>query len=220
MKIIVNIAVLLSLTFITFVSAVSAKENNNNMVMVYFPLITHNAKIDKIQPIGDSITVGFDCEQGWRGMIRQSGFRFVGTVDGKHDGHGGWWTVGNPSGENIIDYIESWVDQSDPDYVLLMIGMNDYLNNVLDANKIILVLDKINVPVILMGIPNVGPIPDESITEYNQKLSKIASERNIQFVDIESVVGVDDMDSGGVHPNCNGYRKMADAISIAIANRK
>ena len=187
--------------------------------VVYFPLVAAKTQIDRIQPIGDSITLGFPCDSGWRGMISQSGFQFVGTIDGVHDGHGGWWTAGNPSGENILDFVQSWTSASDPDYVILSAGMNDYLNNALDPQKIVDVLALVDVPVILMGIPNVAPVPDAAITAYNADLAEIAAARGLAFVDIESVLTPSDMDSDGIHPNCTGYAKIAAALTPAIATR-
>lgn len=199
--------------------AVAPVQSAANDTTIYFPAVFRLTNLDRIQPIGDSITRGFDCGDGWRGMIRQFGFQFVGTIDGVHDGHGGWWTTGNPTGENISDHIESWISAAQPDFVILLVGMNDYLNNRLNVNNIVVILDKINVPVILVGIPNVAPVPDKRITEFNLDLSDLAESRGIQFVDIESRLTPAHMDSGGIHPTCSGYKIMADEIAFAISRR-
>jgi lysophospholipase L1-like esterase len=85
-----------------------------------------------IYPIGDSITQGVDG-LGYRkplyDLLKQHGIKphFVGSLSNggeffpepRHDGPFGW-TVGQISAE-----IDGWLNQYNPDFVLIMLGSND-----------------------------------------------------------------------------------------------
>ena len=207
---------------VTLLGIFASPARSGDSTTVYFPLVAHSTHTDRIHPIGDSITLGFDCNGGWRRMIYQTDFEFVGTITdiaGGHDGHGGWVSDTSIADNNISDYVVEWTEFANPDYVILMIGMNDYLAGILDAYYVANILDKISVPVILMGIPNVAPTPDPAITKYNADLAKLADFRGIEFVDIESILTPADMERDGIHPTCAGYEKMAIVIADAIARR-
>ncbi|MDY7014049.1 MAG: SGNH/GDSL hydrolase family protein, partial [Cyanobacteriota bacterium] len=91
----------------------------------------------KIMPLGDSITVGHDVPGGYRTLLWQKltdrGYEidFVGSVqngpralpDKDHEGHAGWRI------RDLRSQIQSWLQQTQPDIVLLMIGSNDILKN-------------------------------------------------------------------------------------------
>jgi lysophospholipase L1-like esterase len=93
----------------------------------------------RIMPLGDSITLGAEAQPtpinnyaGYRYPLYSQllasllSFHFVGSLaqgtnfpEINHEGHGGW-TI-----EMIRESIDSWLDQSKPDLVLLMAGTND-----------------------------------------------------------------------------------------------
>jgi len=97
----------------------------------------------KIMPLGDSLTAG-DADpngaQSYRGdlyhLLAQAGYLidFVGRQswqtyaggDPDHEGHGGF-TIGPDSSTigNIDRYLETYLDASEPDMILLLIGIND-----------------------------------------------------------------------------------------------
>jgi len=88
----------------------------------------------RIMPLGDSITRGEGPAPPWSGyrddlytLLNNEGwnFDFVGSqsdgtgFDTDHEGHGGWRT------DQINANINNWLNQYDPDIVLLHIGTND-----------------------------------------------------------------------------------------------
>ncbi|HDP99914.1 MAG TPA: hypothetical protein ENN22_12120, partial [bacterium] len=116
------------------------REGISNLVVLFFLLFNASVALSqyKIMPLGNSITVGkgdpnstpyvgyrYDLyhlliNDGWN-------FDFVGSqsdgnpnqFDPDHEGHSGW------KAQDIDANINSWLNQSDPNIVLLHIGTND-----------------------------------------------------------------------------------------------
>ena len=153
----------------------------------------------RIMPLGDSIT------RGWYGSAYSWGYRkplyvsltnggynfdFVGgQTDGnfpdpQHEGHDGW------QADNILPYLQGWLNTHRPDVVLLHIGTNDVTWNDWDANEVNDILNVIDnyeadsnksVTVVLALIIN-RRIDSPSIkraqtTQFNSDVNNMATNR-------------------------------------------
>ena len=166
-----------------------------------------NADI-RIMPLGDSITRGnqSNSELGYRGKLQKkfnpAAFKFVGSevyglMDGEplyHEGHPGM------NASFIENHIKGFLEENNPDIVLLHIGTNDLrtldkdeINKTVietTVNTIGKILTKIHdkdpeITVFLARIINMVP-KNNNISEFNIKLYKRFQNRvNIIIVDME-----------------------------------
>jgi hypothetical protein len=209
------------------------------LVLSVFSFTISAAGVTRIMPLGDSITRGYFGSVyywGYRKPLYDSltggsyNFDFVGSMtdpytfpDPQHEGHDGW------KADGILYGVRSWLDAHQPDVVLLHIGTNDITWEDEDANEVNDILNVIDdyeddnnkhVTVILALIINrridSPPIRRSRTTQFNNDvndmaLNRIANGDDIIIVDMESAlnydIGVDMADE--VHPNDNGYAKMA-----------
>jgi uncharacterized repeat protein (TIGR02543 family) len=202
----------------------------------------------KIMPLGDSITVGYPGNEGYRRNLytdlTNSGFNvdFVGSqkngtgFDNDNEGHMGF------QANNIRDNVYGWLVSNPADIILLHIGTND-IDTGQDVNGIInevrSTLDNIDqweadhsklISVFLARIILRSDNPSWSaITQqYNNALVSMAAQRtangdHIVVVDMEHALNYpDDLIQGGsypgIHPNPTGYQKMANVWYNAVAN--
>ena len=204
---------------------------------------THEEDVLRIMPLGDSITLGYDGSSsdlgGYRskletGLLSESyEFDFVGSLnygpsdfDNDHEGHGGW------QADEIASSIYQWLIDNPAEVVLLHIGTNDISkgqNTEGIAEEIDLILDRIdryeiatntNIVVILARIINQKE-PIQNIIDLNSAIQDLADAReddNIIVVDMEKALYYPDDMSDNLHPNNNGYAKMADIWLDAIVN--
>lgn len=193
----------------------------------------------KIMPLGDSITDGYIAPGGYRIALWQSltqrGYRidFVGSLkngppelpDKDHEGHSGWRI------RDIRSQIQPWLQQTQPDIVLLIIGSNDILKN--DAaetasDRLQGLLDEIlaqvpNVKIVVGSIPPMAdPARDRQVRAYNAKLKSAiaqnqAAGKSVFFADIYAALNLNDLPDG-LHPNAEGHRKIAAAWDKSLTS--
>jgi lysophospholipase L1-like esterase len=181
------------------------------------------------KPLYDSLTGG--------GYV----FDFVGSKadgsfpDPNHEGHDGWKANeilnGRPDAQ-AEGKLAIWLTAYQPDVVLLHIGTNDITAGDQDANEVNGILDVIDdyedannkhVTVILALIINRKPY-NAATTAFNNDvnnmaLSRIANGDDIIIVNMESALNYEtDMNWDGLHPNNNGYTKMAAVWYNALAD--
>lgn len=214
----------------------------------------------KIMPLGDSITYGIigtnDRDSGgyrtelWNKFVADGlKVEFVGSLSSgpnslsnkDHEGHPGW-TI-----RQIAASVNEWLNTSEPNLVLLMIGTNDTGKRSLRTMIVDLsaLIDQItahspNVHILVASIPPIHPTAKHGIRVlraiyFNAAIpnivnSKVAQGKKIDFVDMRSLTVSDltcslslDLDNC-LHPNAQGYRKIAnfwhDAIFKVISNRQ
>jgi len=188
----------------------------------------------RVMPLGDSITAGVGSSTGssYRAALwdRLAGQRldFVGTQqsgqlpDLDNEGHSGW----------VIDQIAGIVDASlafyRPNIVTLHIGTNDLNNNTQVATapaRLGALIDRILVAapdatvLVATLVPSTTAVTQTRIVEYNRQIPGLVAQRrnagkHVMVVDMAAVTTADLADA--LHPNDNGYRKMADAFYAGI----
>jgi lysophospholipase L1-like esterase len=153
-----------------------------------------------------------------------SGYR-IDQIDGDLNGlvssspapdtnNGGYWlTGGNGTGRGAID----------PQYVLLHIGTNDASQGatpaLMESRLTQLLTDlKTDLPgsqvIVASLIPRTDSSADELVEEqYNEAMPSLVAEMgaNFHFLDMHDVINPNTDLADGVHPNIEGYNKMADA---------
>lgn len=196
----------------------------------------------KIMPLGDSITDGYFVPGGYRidlwQHLTQRGYRidFVGSLrngseslpDFDHEGHSGWRI------EEIHKMIRVWLTRWQPDIILLLIGTNDMAQGygVEQApDRLQSFIEDIfrqlpQVKLFVASIPPIGePFLNQRVIHYNRAIADLVQqqqteEKSIFFVDLYYILSLDDLPDG-VHPNREGFRKIAkawdEALSEAIA---
>lgn len=221
-------------------------------------ILEYNSPL-KIMPLGDSITYGVigtnDVNSGgyrtelWNKFVADGlEVEFVGSQfnvpeslgNKAHEGHPGWRI------RRIARSVNKWLDASQPDLVLLMIGTNDTRKSSLKTmiNELSALIDQItahspNTRLLVASIPPVHPAARPMLQGlrtiyFNTAIpsivnSKVAQGKKVDFVDMRSLTVSDltaslslDLDKG-LHPNAQGYRKIAnfwhDAILRVTSNR-
>ncbi|MGC1196766.1 MAG: SGNH/GDSL hydrolase family protein [Geitlerinemataceae cyanobacterium] len=198
----------------------------------------------KIMPLGDSITDGYFVPGGYRidlwQHLTERGYAidFVGSLrngseslpDTDHEGHSGWRI------EQIHHRIRGWLNRSQPDIILLLIGTNDMAQGY-DVEKApdrlgVLIEDIFQqlpeVKLFVASIPPIGePFLNDRVINYNREIAELVQqkqteEKALHFVDLYYILSLDDLPDG-VHPNREGFRKIAkvwdEAMEGAIAPR-
>lgn len=163
-----------------------------------------------------------------------------------HDGHSGWFiadaatsTVDNNKG--ILDNVGAWFPalSHTPDVILLMIGTNDMnqgnfvasapsrLNTLLNRLEILAPEARIIVASIPAATetnryknPTVTNL-DGSIRSYNSSIENLVTThaglgRKVEFLDVYSVMTLDDLTSDGLHFSQAGYNKLGTVWAEAI----
>ena len=187
----------------------------------------------RIMPLGDSITDGYDIPGGYRieleNLIPNS--NFVGSlqngpgelVDKDHEGHIGWRI------DQLQSDIVSWLQSSNPEMILLMIGTNDMIGNYDVANapqRLSNLIDTIsqtspNADILVASItPLANGEMQQRANVYNDSIVGIVQQKRdagkkVHYVDMHTVITVSDLPDG-IHPSANGYTKMAQKWKSAI----
>lgn len=213
----------------------------------------------KIMPLGDSITygaVGINNQASggyrtelWNKFIADGlQVEFVGSLsDGpdslssrSHEGHPKW-KIGQ-----IAASVNEWLNTSQPDLILLMIGTNDTKSHSLRrmVSELRALIDQItaqlpDAQLLVASIPPIHPAlkPPLQVLRalyFNVAIpgivhSKVAQGKKVTFVDMRDLT-VDDLTASisldldnGLHPNAQGYRKIAsfwhDAVLKVISRQ-
>ncbi|QFZ24623.1 SGNH hydrolase [Saccharothrix syringae] len=185
-------------------------------------------------PLGDSITDGAAVPGGyrvdlWRRLVADGcAVDFVGSAangpsslgDRDHEGHTAW-TVAEVDAE-----VTGWLRTHAPRVVLLHIGTNDiYGDDPAGApRRLSALVDRITTeaPDADLFVATIIPIgfADEAVRAYNAAIPGIvrreaAAGRKVHLVDMHPVVPETDLPDE-IHPNADGYRKMAAAWYDAL----
>lgn len=200
----------------------------SKVVMTLTPTVPPKAVL-KVMPLGDSITDGVFYPGGYRtylyNMLQQNGYKvdFVGSMvtgnaefsDWNHEGHIGWEVsqLGASSG--------GWVATYQPDIILIHVGTND-LDHGASAEVITgrlstmlanIFATKPDTYVIVSTIIHTTRGDQSAWANYNGAVPGLVSiyrgqGRRIAYVDMSQTITDADL-FDGLHPNANGYIKMA-----------
>ncbi|MGB3639616.1 MAG: SGNH/GDSL hydrolase family protein [Rivularia sp. (in: cyanobacteria)] len=210
--------------------------------------VTHNSTNSlteplKIMPLGDSNTEGYgnwdkgayrdDLWQLFEDNSEDTNFSidFVGPhatgpqgFDRDNAGFTGWRI------RDINSAVDGWLNDAQPDMVLLEIGTNDILrdDNISQApSRLNKLIDNItnqlpNTQLLVASIPPISRTEEQKqqAIEFNSHIpgivdSKAALGKNVSFVDLFSALTPDDLQDG-VHATVEGYSKIADVWYDAI----
>ena len=191
----------------------------------------------KILPLGDSITDGYFVPGGYRielwNSLTKQGYKieFVGSASNgpnslpsrNHEGHSGWRI------DEIYQEVSNWLQKFQPEMILLLIGTNDIAQgyNIETAgDRLDRLVEEIfkfapKVQLFVASIPPIGePTLNLRVMLYNQNIQALVERRQqageaIIFVDLYYSLNLNDLPDG-VHPNQEGFRKIAIAWEQAI----
>jgi lysophospholipase L1-like esterase len=192
----------------------------------------------KILPLGDSITYGIGYNGGYRVELFRKAhadgkkITFTGSlsngpnmVDGvmfpkNNEGHSGWKI------DQLLPLIPMPALQQPPHIILLMIGTNDIAQNDNLANapkRLGGLLDKLvmNAPDALIVVAKLTPLRSSmAVTTYNDAIPAVVQERasaGKHIILVDQFTGFPTSELGdGVHPNQQGYERMAGVWYEAI----
>ncbi|MEU6511446.1 MULTISPECIES: SGNH/GDSL hydrolase family protein [unclassified Streptomyces] len=190
----------------------------------------------RLMPLGDSITwgVGSPSGNGYRGFLWNQlaaeghALDFVGSgragtmSDPDNEGHSGWRI------DQITGIADSVLARYRPNVVTLEIGTNDLNGNYqvpTAPDRLRALIDRItgDAPdaTVLVGTVIVSTSGTEEANRpaFNARLPGIvqaeqAAGKHVRLVDMSALTTADLADS--LHPNDNGYRKMADAFNAGV----
>ena len=188
----------------------------------------------RIMPLGDSITKGLGSTSynGYRKPLYidliANGYNvdFVGGetsgdfADPDHEGHSGWHAEEDGTIYDINDQVYGWLVANPADIVLLHIGTNDITWGDQDANEVGHILDEIDrysediIVILAARIIKRNDTKNPQTIAYNNNveamaLARIAGGDDIILVDMENALVYPNDLKDEVHPNDNGYAKMA-----------
>lgn len=198
----------------------------------------------KIMPLGDSLTAGVTTDDltgatgGYRVALwndfKKGGWNnvlFVGSSTSgpdnlpqqRHEGHPGWRT------DQIINHVVPWLNQTQPQIILLHIGTNDLLVGAgagVAASRLNTLLNLIsttspNALVIVAQIIPVDKAPaNGQVASYNQAVVNIthnlaAQGKHVMSVDMFHAVPTSSL-VDHIHPNADGYTRMAQVWYKAL----
>ncbi|MEU3342122.1 ricin-type beta-trefoil lectin domain protein [Streptomyces sp. NPDC002144] len=190
----------------------------------------------RLMPLGDSITWGVGSPSGnsYRGFLWNQlsaeghALDFVGSgrngtmSDPDNEGHSGWRI------DQIAGIADSVLARYRPNVVTLEIGTNDLNGNYqvpTAPDRLHALIDQItrDLPdvTVLLGTVIVSTSGTEEAVRpaFNAKLPGIvqaeqAAGKHVRLVDMSALTSADLSDA--LHPNDNGFRKMADAFNTAV----
>ena len=169
------------------------------------PLLSADAVI---LAFGDSLTfgTGADKEQSYPAVLAQlTGLTVINAgIPGEITAQG-------------VQRLPALLDRYKPQLLLLCHGGNDLLRKTATAvtrdnlEKMITEADKRDIPTLLIGVPQPALMFLEAAPIYN----KIAEQRGLVYEGeiLPEMEADNNLKSDRIHPNAEGYRRMADAIS-------
>ncbi len=209
------------------------------LAFIGYEVVVANASI-RIMPLGDILTVGSQTVNGsYRTSLYDSltdlGYNidFVGSKsyppsnvfqDSDHEGHEDWLI------SDFTLYVEEFVQSSDPDVVVLMVGSLDILDGVDEAvDRIEELLDKIfslvpSIEVFAANLPmRTDDVQNNLVNDFNSALMSLIqtytdSGSNVNFVDVNAVVSLNELESQ-IHPNQGGYDNMGKEFARVVASK-
>lgn len=189
-------------------------------------------------PLGDSITDGYFVPGGYRIDLQPAmenrgyAIEFVGSLSNgpdtllsqHHEGHSGWRI------EEICDRVADWLQTFQPDIILLLIGTNNigqWYQVETASYRLNQLIDRIfqTAPNVKLFLASIGPMSEptlnQRVIQYNQKSEELVKEKQqagkpIDFVDLYNILSLDDLPDG-VHPNREGFRKIASALEACLS---
>lgn len=196
------------------------------------PAICRSAPI-KVMPLGDSITHGSAIAGGyriplWHNLLAEGwAVDFVGSqangpfsIDRDHEGHPG------QSIQYLREHVIDWLDRYRPDLILLMIGTNDVLypqrqDFAQAAYRLRALIDQVTrrlpeTELLVASIPTLAdPAADERAEAINSEIADMVATYarqgvRVHYVEIFRLLSGADL-ADGVHPNAEGYEKIAAA---------
>jgi lysophospholipase L1-like esterase len=144
--------------------------------------------------------------------------------DPDHEGHSGWHADGGPGGR-LLPNVYSWLTANPADIVLLHIGTNDITAGGQNANEISDILDEIDrfstetevILALIIDRRSHSPATTQFNIDVNSMAqNRIASGDNIIVVDMEHALDYTTDMADSLHPNDDGYAKMADVWYNAL----
>ncbi|GAB2699666.1 FG-GAP-like repeat-containing protein [Kitasatospora kifunensis] len=191
----------------------------------------------KVMPLGDSITYGAGSTTGagyraplWDLTTRQSPYTIdmVGSnsagsmADPDNEGHSGFRIA------QIRDGIDQWLTAADPDVVLLHLGINDLKWDKADpvqaATRLSELVDRIQTDkpgatVIVQGLLTATPGLEQQTADFNRTIGALEADRqregrHVRYAAPADVTPAELPDQ--LHPNDDGYRKMAQVFHDAL----
>ena len=220
----------------------------------------------RIMPLGDSITYG-ESNDGTQGgyrnrlysLLSSAGYNvdFIGTQSDSnnpglperdHQGMSGWRVdelIDGRSGEPAEGNIETWLsEEEDPDVILLLIGTNDFLQDLLGwrtetVSGVLAEMDDLitkittmrpHVKIIVSNLiptalqDDYGNTAEATQVQFNNAIpglveQHVALGHQVSWVDMHSAVPMNTTNFyDGVHPTATGYTKIADKWFPAITS--
>ncbi|MFE0759616.1 SGNH/GDSL hydrolase family protein [Streptomyces smyrnaeus] len=182
----------------------------------------------RVMPLGDSITDGFKYYPGgYRVELRRRlvadghALDFVGSLangpvelgDRDHEGHIGWRI------DQLDAEIDSWLQQSDPRTIMLLIGTNDLNQNHDTADapaRLSALIDHIRAvkPQCELFVATLPPqsnaVLESRVRAYNAEIPHVVAQKgpHTHLVRIYDALTINDL-ADGIHPTEEGFRKMA-----------
>ena len=211
----------------------------NRKKIIFILLITINLHVIAQSPVryvalGDSYTIGTGAKekQAWPELLTQHlGNNKINIHLIANPSHNGW------TSQNLIDWELPILDTSAPDFVTLLIGVNDWVQGVnadVFRKNLVRIIEHIQLQLadksklILITIPDFGVTPagsgysngrdiSKGITEFNKIIISEGNKRNLKTVDIFAVskemkTNADLIASDGLHPSAKEYAKWETLI--------
>ncbi len=196
----------------------------------------------RIMPLGDSLTSSVDGQASYRywlfKQLQAHGYNvdFVGTLWGVGDGVSGIYSdfpqnhEGHPgaTSDDILQGIRSWMSQTQPQVVLLLIGANDFqdgqpaMHAVVNTHRIIAAMQRVN-PYVSILVAMIPPLAGQRGKDgyYDYLISQWAPywatpRSPVRVVDLWTGFNTSKDTLDGQHPNAAGEKIYAYRFFLAL----
>ncbi len=170
-----------------------------------------------IAAVGDSLTygAGVPTDDSYPAILsqrlQQDGYAFKIVNEG----------VRGETSSGTLFRIQQVISSLNPDIIILCTGANDGMRGInpdvlrMNLDRTLSMIERHHIQVILVGVKSFFPTHPEYAKKFDGIYPEIARKHGVLFVPflLEGVAGDPTrMQSDGIHPNADGYRKVVDQL--------
>jgi len=170
-------------------------------------------RVLRVLPIGDSYTVGYPGEGGWRAHVE--GVEFVGPF---RDSAGAFAAVNGRRLATLVHEAPTWIAAYPADVVVVWAGYNDLDDGTTPAATAALMAEMVAEGDGARVVVCTTPVPSNDLADAVRAYDDALRARGWTLADVDAVTR-EDIGPDGVHLTARGYEAAGRVIAEAIVGR-